>query len=152
MTERRDRRRLLSVLAVLAVLAAASGAVGADGSLELGFGGSPRPSFRAAGRVEAPRGTLVLVSLAFDGELVAGSGRRVELAGEGLIRLSWEASGAVLPGEYEVVATIESSRQPRTLRGAFPGAARVLRAHAYVGEPEADVADEEALRRALLAE
>ncbi|HZU96256.1 MAG TPA: hypothetical protein VFF73_06065 [Planctomycetota bacterium] len=65
--------------------------------------------------------------------------------------MTWPARGRVIPGEYEAVATLDSSRQPRSLRGAVEGPARSFRASAYVGDPEEDVRQEEAARRSLLA-
>src|SRR5690349_12096308 len=124
MTERSLTRGAAAVLAAILLTSAARAA---DGLLELSWrseGG--RSSFAFAGRLEAPRGTLVLITLGFDGEVVPGSLRRIELGPDQMVRVSWETRDLVLPGEYEAVATIESSRQPRTLRAALPGPARVF--------------------------
>lgn len=146
---------VLRAFALAAVLGLVAGAArGADEALELTFkqdagGGGV---FSVAGQLEAPRGALVMIGLAFDGQPVHGAWRRVEVGQDGVVRMTWLSRARVVAGEYEAVATLDSSRQPRTLRAALPGAARSLRATAYVGEPTADVAEEELARRTLLAD
>src|SRR3954468_24502571 len=100
--------------AVVAALVALAGAArGGDGSLELTFrqdagGGGV---FSVAGHMDAPRGALVIVGLSFDGQPVHGSWRRVEVAPDGVIRMTWLSRARVLAGEYEAVATVDSARQ-----------------------------------------
>ncbi len=153
---RRSRRTpvALALLLIGGSLALGAAANGADATLELGF----RPDvagggvFSVSGKVDAPRGALVIVGISFDGQPVHGSWRRVEVAGDGFVRMTWLTRARVLPGEYEAVATVDSSRQPRAIRAFVPGAARSVRAIAYVGEPDADVGEEELARKNLLAD
>jgi hypothetical protein len=144
------RRAALAAVLVLSIPALAE-----DSSrLDLVFRADPVNGgiFTVRGRVDAPRGALVLVGLSFDGQVVRGTWRRVEVGPEGALEMLWPVRARVLPGEYEAVATLDSSRQPRALRKAMPGPARSIHIHAFVGDPEADVAEEEVVRHALLAD
>ena len=141
-------------VALAAVLLLQIPALAEDGRLDLVFRADPVNGgiFTVRGRVDAPRGALVLVGLSFDGQVVRGTWRRVEVGPDGALEMLWPVRARVLPGEYEAVATLDSSRQPRVLRKALPGPARSIHVHAYVGDPEADVAEEEVVRHTLLAD
>src|SRR5581483_2926151 len=148
--------RALAAAALVAALGliATSARAGGEGALELAFradaGGGGL--FSLQGRIDAPRGTLVVVGLVFDGEAVPGTVRRLEVGAEGVVRALWPARARVLAGEYEALAVIDSSRQPRSIRGALPGPIRRYGTMAYVGDPDACVTEEEAVRRTLIAD